>query len=100
MLPEKELIKLYRTFNILGDEAVLKILFALDRKREMTFSQLRDTLVINPATLSKRLKLLTEVELIVPDKSHDHLRVFYKLHDHKRPLRRVLDSLERLSLDI
>jgi DNA-binding HxlR family transcriptional regulator len=72
----------------------------LERYGEKTFSQLRDELKINPATLSKKLKLLTKAELISPDKSHDHLRVFYNLHLHQKSIKKVLDSLERLSAEI
>jgi DNA-binding HxlR family transcriptional regulator len=97
---EKELVNLYKTFFIIGDATVLKILFELDRYGEKTFSQLRDDLNINPATLSKKLKLLVRSGLIAPDKSHDHLRVFYTLHEHQRPLKRVLDSIERLSTEL
>ena len=99
-MSEKDLVKLYRTFFILGDSASLKILFELERYGEKTFTELKNNLHINPATLSKKLKILTQVKLIVPDKSHDHLRVFYSLHENQRPLKRVLDSLERLSHDI
>jgi DNA-binding HxlR family transcriptional regulator len=99
-MTEKELLRLYRTFYIFGDSATLKILFELERYGERTFTELKNNLHINPATLSKKLKILTQVGLIAPDKSHDHLRVFYSLHEHQRPLKRVLDSLERLSIDI
>jgi DNA-binding HxlR family transcriptional regulator len=99
-MQDKELIKLYRAFFILGDSASLKILFYLERYGEKTFTELKDSLAINPATLSKKLKILTQVGLISPDKSHDHLRVFYALHQHQRPLKRVLDSIERLAADL
>lgn len=99
-LTEKETVRLYRAFYIMGDFACLKILFNLDRYGDKTFTELKTELDINPATLSKKLKLLTEVGLIAPDKTHDHLRVYYKLHEHKRPLRRVLDAIERLSIDL
>ncbi len=99
-MSDKELIKLYQVFFVLGDNTSLKILFELERYGEKTFSQLRDKLQINPSTLSKKLKLLVQFELVAPDKSHDHLRVFYSLHKHQRPLRKVLDSLERLSSEL
>jgi len=98
-MSEKELVKLYGVFFVLGDSAVLKILFELERYGEKTFTELRDSLSINPSTLSKKLKLLVQVKLIVPDKSHDHLRVYYSLYERQRPLKRVLDSLERLSTE-
>lgn len=99
-MSEKELVKLYQAFFIIGDNASLKILFELERYGEKTFTELRDSLAINPSTLSKKLKLLTQFELITPDKSHDHLRVFYSLNQHQRPLRRVLDAIERLSTEL
>lgn len=99
-MDEKSLLKLYATFLIIGDSTSLKILFELERYGDKTFTELKDNLKINPATLSKKLKLLTQVNLIAPDKSHDHLRVFYSLNQHQRPLKRVLDSIERLSAEI
>lgn len=99
-MSEKELLKLYKAFFVLGDSTSLKILFELERFGEKTFTELKENLSINPATLSKKLKILTKVGLITPDKSHDHLRVFYSLHQHQRPLKRILDSIERLSADL
>ena len=97
---KKEKFRLYRTFNLIGDESSLKILFHLDRFGEKNFTELRDELEINPATLSKKLKLLTKFELIKPDKSHDQLRVYYSLDEHQKHTKKVLDSIERLSLDL
>jgi DNA-binding HxlR family transcriptional regulator len=99
-MTEKELIKLYRAFYIFGDQTSLKILFELERYGEKTFTDLKNNLSINPATLSKKLKLLTQIGLVAPDKSHDHLRVYYGLHQHQRPLKRLLDSVERISLEL
>jgi DNA-binding HxlR family transcriptional regulator len=99
-MQDKDSVKLYRAFYILGDSTSLKILFELERYGEKTFTELKDNLHINPATLSKKLKVLTQVGLIYPDKSHDHLRVFYTLHQHQKPLKRVLDSIERLAADL
>lgn len=97
---EKDVVKLYRTFYVLGDRTVLKILFELDRYGEKTFTELKQNLSINPATLSKKLKLLTQVGFIAPDKSHDHLHVYYALHQHRKSIKKVLDSIERLSIEI
>ena len=97
---KKEQFRLYRTFNILGDEPTLRILFYLNKFGEKNFTELRDELEINPATLSKRLKVLTKFELITPDKSHDQLRVYYSLDRHQKQLTKVLDSIERLSYEI
>lgn len=99
-MQDNKLVNLYRSFYVLGDSTNLKILFELDRYGEKTFSQLRDDLQINPATLSKKLKLLTAVGLVASDKTHDHLRVFYSLHNHQKQIKKVLDSLERLSEDL
>jgi len=97
---DKEKLQLYRTFFIIGDSSCLKILFELERHGEKTFTELKENLGINPATLSKKLKILTKVNLIIPDKSHDHLRVYYALHEHQRPIKRVLDSIERLAVEL
>jgi DNA-binding HxlR family transcriptional regulator len=97
---DKEKLQLYRTFFIIGDSSCLKILFELERHGEKTFTELKENLGINPATLSKKLKILTKVNLIIPDKSHDHLRVYYALHEHQRPIKRVLDSIERLAIEL
>jgi DNA-binding HxlR family transcriptional regulator len=99
-MDSKQLLKLYRTFFVLGDEASLKILFELERYGERNFSELKNNLSINPSTLSKKLKILTQFGLIAADKTHDHLRVYYSLHEHQKPLKRVLDSMERLSGDL
>ncbi len=96
-IPEGKLLNLYRAFFILGDSATLKIVYELERYGEKNFSELRDELEINPATLSKKLKLLLESGLIAADRTHDHLRVYYSLNNHQKPLRRFLDSLERLA---
>lgn len=97
---DKDQFNLYRSFYILGDTQTLKILFELERYGDKNFTELKNSLAINPATLSKKLKLLTEVSLITPDKSHDKLRVYYSLYKHQKPLRRVLDAIERLSSDL
>ena len=99
-MTEKDLIKLYRSFYIVGDTASLKILYELERFGEKTFTELKDSLSINPATLSKKLKILTQFDLVTPDRSHDHLHVYYGIHKHRRPLKRVLDATERLSTDL
>ena len=99
-MDETDKINLYRTFYILGDSACLKILFEIDVYGEKNFSELRNSLGINPTTLSKKLKLLSDVALITADKSRDQLRVYYSLHENQRSLRRVLDSLERISKDL
>lgn len=96
-MSEQQLLALLRTFYILGDDANLKILYELERYGEKTFSQLRDGLAINPATLTKKLRLLIEVGIVSSDRTHDHLRVYYSIANHQRPLRRILDAIERLS---
>ncbi len=99
-LTEKQIVVLMRGFFILGDSAVLRILFELERYGEKNFTQLRDQLGINPATLSKKLRLLTEVGLVSADRTHDHLRVYYSINQHQKPLRRLLDAFERLVNDL
>lgn len=99
-LNEKQLVSLYRAFFIFGDTASLKILYELDRYGEKNFTELRDELEINPATLTKKLKLLVEVGIVTADRSHDHLRVYYAINNHQKPLKRFLDALERLSSEL
>lgn len=96
----KEILKLYRTFYVIGDSTNLKILFELERYGEKTFTELKNNLSINPATLSKKLKILTQFGLITPDKSHDYLRVYYSLHNNQKSLKKVLDSIERMSAEL
>ena len=99
-LNNKQLFDLHRGFYVFGDPSCLKVLFELERYGEKNFSELRDELDINPATLSKKLKLLIEVGLISADRTHDHLRVYYSIAQHRKPLKRFLDSLERLASDL
>ena len=99
-MDNKQLLQLYRTFFVIGDNTNLKILFELDRYGERTFTQLKENLRINPATLSKKLKILVQFGLVASDKTHDHLRVFYSLNNHQRSVKKVLDSIERLSADL
>lgn len=99
-LSETQLLSLLRGFYIVGDATNLKILYELERYGEKTFSELRDGLHINPATLSKKLRLLTQFGLVSSDKTHDHLRVYYSIANHQKSLRRVLDAIERLSGDL
>lgn len=99
-LTDKQLLVLLRGFFVLGDSTVLKILYELERYGEKNFTELRDQLDINPATLSKKLRLLIEVGLISADRTHDHLRVYYSISQYRKPLRRFLDSLERLAADL
>ena len=96
-LSEKQLIALYRAIFIFGDAASLKILYELDRYGEKNFTELRDELEINPATLTKKLRLLVEAGIVSVDRTHDHLRVYYAINNHQKPLKRFLDSLERLA---
>lgn len=89
-----------RGFFLLGDSTILKVLYELERYGEKNFSELRDELDINPATLSKKLKLLVEIGLVASDRTHDHLRVYYSINKHQRALRRFLDTFERLTSDL
>lgn len=93
-------LKLFRAFYVFGDSTNLKILFELDRYGEKTFTELKNNLSINPATLSKKLKILTQLGLIAPDKSHDKLRVFYSLNENQRGVKKILESIERLSTEL
>ena len=99
-MTEKDLIKLYRSFYIVGDTASLKILYELERFGEKTFTELKDSLSINPATLSKKLKILTQKHVLTGIGTEAYLHVYYGIHKHRRPLKRVLDAIDRLSTDL
>jgi len=99
-LKHDQLVSLYRGFFVIGDSTNLKILFELERYGEKNFSELRDQLDINPATLSKKLRILTELGLISPDRTHDHLRVYYTIANHRRSSKRILDAIERFTHDL
>lgn len=99
MNPQEQL-QLYRCFHVIGDRHVLKILYQLDTFGEQTFSQLRDSLHINPRTLSSRLKILRSSSFIKSDRSHDNLRVFYSLDNNQRSVKKILDAYERLATEL
>ncbi len=99
-LNEQELVSLYRGFFIFGDSTCMKILFELERYGEKNFTELKDALDVNPSTLTKKLRLLTEADIIIADKSRDKLRIYYSIANHKRQIKRFLDAFERLSYDL
>ncbi len=99
-LTEQQLLHIQRAFFIFGDVANLKILYELERYGEKNFTELRNQLDINPATLSKKLRILTEIGLVSPDRTHDHLRVYYSLSKHNKPVKRVLDAIERVAHEL
>lgn len=96
-MDENSLIRLYRVLFIVGDQYILRILYELLHSGDKTFSELRDGLQINPATLSKKLKFLQTIDLVAADRSHDRRRVYYTLHDHQRSLRKLMISIERFA---
>lgn len=96
----QELLQLYRSFHLLGDAHILKILYKLDSEGEQTFSELRDGLGINPRTLSSKLTLLKNAEFVSADRTHDRLRVYYSLHLHQRGIKRILDAYERFASEL
>lgn len=99
-LTEKELLSLHRGFFIFGDSACLKILYELERYGEKNFTELKDELDVNPSTLTKKLRLLTEANIITADKSRDKLRIYYSLANHEKSIKRFVDAFERLSYDL
>ncbi len=99
-LSERELLSLHRGFFIFGDSTCMKILYELERYGQKNFTELKETLNVNPSTLTKKLRLLTESRIITPDKTHDKLRVYYAISSHHKPLKRFIDSFERLSFDL
>jgi len=99
-LDEKELLSLYRGFFIFGDSTSLKILFELERYGEKNFTQLRDTLDVNPSTLTKKLRVLVDAGIISADKTRDKLRIYYSIANHRKAIKKFLDTFERLSHDL
>lgn len=97
---EQQLLALHRGFFIFGDNTVLKILYQLERTGEKNFTELKEQLGINPATLSKKLKILTEIGIIGSDRTHDNLRVYYSIVSHQKTIRKFLDNFERLANEI
>jgi DNA-binding HxlR family transcriptional regulator len=93
----EELVKLFRAFYVLGDNASLKILYELDRYGERNFSELKRELGINPATLTKKLRLLTEVGIVGSDRTHDNLRVYYSIVQHQRSVKRFLEAFDKFA---
>ncbi len=99
-MDHKATIQLYRAFYVIGDDVNLKILYELEQYGEKTFSQLRDTLSVNPATLSKRLKILVRFGFVSADKTHDRLRVYYSLHQNQKAIGKILAAIEKLSTEL
>jgi DNA-binding HxlR family transcriptional regulator len=99
-LSHSQLVTLYRGFFVLGDSANLKILYELDKYGERNFTQLKIELGINPATLSKKLRLLIEVGLIESDKTHNNLHVYYSIVQHQRSVKRFLEAFDKLAEEL
>lgn len=87
-------------FILLGDSVALKILFVLDRHGDKNFSELKDILGVNPASLSKKLKMLTEAGVLRSDHTHDRLRVYYSIAQNRRLVKKFIDSFEKLAQNL
>lgn len=98
-LTEQELLSVYRGFYVLGDEASLKILYELVRFGEKTFTELKTELDINPATLTKKLRILTVAGIVMSDRTRDHLHVYYFVAPKQPALTRFISAFERLAHD-
>jgi DNA-binding HxlR family transcriptional regulator len=96
----RDVTSLTKGFIVLGDYTTLRILYQLDRYGEQNFTQLKESLHINPATLSKKLRLLMEVAIVSSDRTHDNLRVYYSIAHHQRSLKKFLDSFERFAQEL
>lgn len=99
-LSEQELVSLHRGFYIFGDAACIKILYELQRYGQKNFTELKEALNVNPSTLTKKLRLLVESQIISADKTHDKLRIYYSITAHERSVKRFIDAFERLSFDL
>ncbi|HMT19202.1 MAG TPA: ArsR family transcriptional regulator [Candidatus Saccharibacteria bacterium] len=89
-----------KAFIVLGDATCLKILYVLDRQGEKNFSELKEIIEVNPASLSKKLRVLAEAGILNSDRTHDNLRVYYSIAQHKRQIRKFLESFERLAQEL
>lgn len=89
-----------KAFIILGDATCMKILYVLDRHGDKNFSELKEIIEVNPASLSKKLRLLMEAGLLSSDRTHDNLRVYYKIAQHKRQLKKFLEAFEKLAQEL
>jgi len=99
-LSEKELVSLHRGFFIFGDSTCIKILYELQRYGEKNFTELKEALNVNPSTLTKKLRLLSDSQIISPDKTRDKLRIYYSITAHEKSIKRFIDAFERLSFDL
>lgn len=93
-------LRMLKGFIILGDATAIKILYALDRNGEQNFSELKELIEVNPASLSKKLRILSEAGILGSDRTHDNLRVYYSIAHHQRAVRKFLDSFERLAQNL
>lgn len=81
-------------FDLLGDPWILALLTAL-RKGEARFTELQRDLGINPITLSNRLKILEENQLLVRlEGTVNKQAVSYRLTDLGCATFPVLDALD------
>ena len=93
-------LSVLKGFIVLGDTTSLKILYALDRHGEKNFSELKELLEVNPASLSKKLRILSEAGILGSDRTHDNLRVYYSIAHHQRAVKKFLDGFERLAQEL
>ena len=87
-------------FIVLGDATSLKILFLLDRRGSMNFSDIRRNISVNPASLTKKLRTLQDAGLLKNEKTKDNLHVYYSISQHHRHIKRFIDSFEKLAQEL
>ncbi len=93
-------LTIMKGFIVLGDSTCMKILYALDRHGDKNFSELKELIEVNPASLSKKLRILSEAGILGSDRTHDNLRVYYSISHHHRAVKKFLDSFERLAQEL
>lgn len=99
-LDDPDRVSKLKGFIVLGDSVALKILYVLDRHGEKNFSELKELLGVNPASLSKKLRMLSEAGLLISDRTHDNLRVYYSIAQHRRHVKKFIDSFEKLAQNL
>jgi DNA-binding HxlR family transcriptional regulator len=88
------------TLDLLGRKHNLSILWALSERRPRRFSELRDALAVNPATLTERLRDLEDAGVVTSTRYNEAPpRVDYDLSPGGAELLALVDHLRAWSAD-
>ena len=102
MPDEQELQRITVATSVIGDKTALLILYLLERHNELTFTELKQNVPASPTTLSRKLVILQHAHLVVADRTHHPVKVYYSIDQtyHHRQIRRYVAAFERLALDM